>query len=34
MRFTMDNGLQPVWHVGDYVRKYCVIVSVPNAASS
>ncbi|WP_298839422.1 cupin domain-containing protein [uncultured Roseobacter sp.] len=26
--FIMDNGLQPVWHVGKYIRKYYVIVSV------
>ncbi len=27
--FVMDNGLQPVWHVGKYVRKHYVICSVP-----
>lgn len=26
--FVMDNGLQPVWHVEKYVRKYYVICSV------
>lgn len=26
--FVMDNGLQPVWHVENYVRKYYVIVSL------
>lgn len=25
--FVMDNGLQPVWHVEKYVRKYYVICS-------
>lgn len=25
--FVMDNGLQPVWHVETYVRKYYVILS-------
>jgi len=29
--FVMDNGLQPVWHVEKYVRKYYVICSVPPA---
>lgn len=24
--FVMDNGLQPVWYVDDYVRKHYVIV--------
>ncbi|MFK7752992.1 MAG: cupin domain-containing protein [Sedimentitalea sp.] len=27
--FVMDNGLQPVWTVKDYVKKQWVIVSVP-----
>lgn len=27
--FVMDNGLQPVWHVESYVRKYYVICSAP-----
>lgn len=26
--FVMDNGLQPVWHVDKYVRKYYVICEV------
>lgn len=26
--FVMDNGLQPVWHVDKYVRKYYVICAV------
>ena len=25
--FVMDNGLQPVWHVDNYVKKHFVIVS-------
>jgi len=29
--FVMDNGLQPVWHVENYVRKHYVIVAVPPA---
>jgi uncharacterized cupin superfamily protein len=27
--FVMDNGLQPVWHVDNYVKKHFVIVAVP-----
>lgn len=27
--FVMDNGLQPVWHVDNYIRKYYVICTVP-----
>lgn len=27
--FMMDNGLQPVWHVNQFVKKHFVIVSVP-----
>lgn len=26
--FVMDNGLQPVWHVDNYVKKHFVIASV------
>ncbi len=26
--FVMDNGLQPIWHVEKYVRKYYVICAV------
>ncbi|MEM5503171.1 cupin domain-containing protein [Ahrensia kielensis] len=26
--FVMDNGLQPIWHVGAYVRKHYVILSL------
>ena len=26
--FVMDNGLQPVWHVENYIRKHYVICSV------
>ena len=26
--FVMDNGLQPVWHVAQYVRKHYVICPV------
>ena len=26
--FIMDNGLQPIWHVETYIRKYCVIISL------
>ena len=26
--FVMDNGLQPVWHVENYIRKHYVIVAV------
>lgn len=26
--FVMDNGLQPIWHVEKYVRKYYVICDV------
>lgn len=25
--FVMDNGLQPVWHVDNFVKKHFVIVS-------
>ena len=25
--FVMDNGLQPIWHVDTYVRKYYVIAA-------
>lgn len=28
--FVMDNGLQPVWHVDNYVKKHFVIVAVPS----
>ncbi len=28
--FVMDNGLQPVWHVQEYVKKHFVIVAVTN----
>lgn len=28
--FVMDNGLQPVWHVENYVKKHFVIVAVPS----
>ncbi len=31
--FVMDNGLQPVWHVEEYVRKSFVIAVVPPATS-
>ncbi len=27
--FVMDNGLQPVWHVAEFVKKHFVIISVP-----
>ncbi|MBX2884455.1 MAG: DUF861 domain-containing protein [Granulosicoccus sp.] len=27
--FVMDNGLQPVWHVDNFVKKHFVIVSTP-----
>ena len=26
--FVMDNGLQPIWHVENYIRKHYVIVAV------
>jgi len=26
--FVMDNGLQPVWHVENYIRKHYVIIAV------
>lgn len=26
--FVMDNGLQPIWHVGHYIRKHYVILDV------
>ncbi len=26
--FVMDNGLQPIWHVDNYIRKAYVICSV------
>ncbi|WP_166368588.1 cupin domain-containing protein [Psychromonas sp. SA13A] len=27
--FVMDNGLQPIWHVDNFVKKHFVIVAVP-----
>lgn len=32
--FVMDNGLQPIWHVDKYVRKYYVISVVPSAEAA
>lgn len=32
--FVMDNGLQPVWHVENYVRKHYVILSFGGLPSS
>ena len=26
--FVMDNGLQPIWHVKEYVRKHYVICAI------
>ncbi|NIA71310.1 DUF861 domain-containing protein [Pelagibius litoralis] len=26
--FVMDNGLEPVWHVADYVKKHFVIIAI------
>lgn len=28
---VMDNGLQPVWHVDEFVKKHFVIVGVEPA---
>ena len=28
--FVMDNGLQPVWYVDNFVKKHFVIISTPS----